>query len=72
MKVSLFKVDKNLCGECSFALCRFISGIEGVESIDIEQGQIAVKFNETEMDEEKLKEIASGSIERLGYRIEEY
>ena len=71
MKVALFKVDKNLCAECSLALRRFIGGMDGVESIDAEQGKIAVTFNESVIGEEKLSEITKDSIEKLGYRIEE-
>ncbi|HEX9021218.1 MAG TPA: heavy metal-associated domain-containing protein [Nitrospirota bacterium] len=71
MKVALFKVDNNLCAECALALRRFIGGMDGVETIDVEQGKIAVKFDETEIKEEKLTEITKDSIERLGYRLEE-
>lgn len=71
MKVALFNVENNLCAECSLALRRFVGGMDGVESIDVEQGKIAVKFNETEIEEDKLKKITRDSIERLGYRVEE-
>jgi copper chaperone CopZ len=71
MKVSLYHMDKNLCGECAFALRRFIGGMDGVESINVEQGKIAVKFDETSIDEETLSQITRDSIERLGYRLEE-
>ena len=71
MKTALFNVDNRLCAECSLALRRFIGGMDGVESIDVEQGKIAVKFDETEIDEAKLSKIAKDSIERLGYRVED-
>ncbi len=71
MKVALFKVQNNLCAECSLALRRFIGGMNGVESIEVEQGKIAVRFDDAEMDEAKLAKIAKDSIERLGYRLEE-
>jgi len=45
--------------------------MDGVESIDVEQGKIAVKFDENELDEEKLSKITKDSIERLGYRVED-
>jgi copper chaperone CopZ len=69
MKTALFDVDKTLCAECSMALRRFIGGMDGVQSIDVEQGKIAVRFDEAEIDEEKVKKITTDSIERLGYRI---
>ena len=71
MKVSLFSVSNNLCAECSLALRRFIGGMDGVESIEVERGKIAVKFDETAIDEEKLARITRDSIEKLGYRVEE-
>jgi copper chaperone CopZ len=70
MKVAHFAVDKNLCGECSMALRRFIGGLNGVGSIDVEIGRIAVTFNEAEIDEEELLKITKDSIEKLGYKIE--
>lgn len=71
MKVALFNVSNNLYGECSLALRRFVGGMDGVESINVEHGKISVKFNEAVIDEEKLSKIAKDSIDKLGYRIEE-
>lgn len=71
MKTAFFNVDKNLCDECSLALRRFIGGMDGVESIEAMQGKIAVKFNETAIDEETVARITKDSIEKLGYRVEE-
>jgi copper chaperone CopZ len=71
MKVALFAVSNNLCDECSLALRRFVGNLDGVESIEVERGKIAVKFDETSIDEEKLTKITKDSIEKLGYRIEE-
>ncbi|OGW32976.1 MAG: hypothetical protein A2X58_12330 [Nitrospirae bacterium GWC2_56_14] len=70
MKVAHFTVDKNLCGECSLALRRFIGGMDGVDSIEVESGRIAVTFNEAEIEEETLSNITRDSIEKLGYKIE--
>ncbi len=71
MKVALFNVSNNLCAECSLALRRFIGGMDGVESVGVEQGKIAVRFNETAIEEDKIRKITRDSIERLGYRLEE-
>lgn len=69
MKVALFNVDKSLCAECSLALRRFIGGMDGVESIDVEQGKIAVKFDEAVIDSERVSKITRDSIDRLGYKV---
>jgi len=71
MKTALFKVDSTLCAECSMAVRRFVGGMDGVESIDVEQGKIAVRFDEREISEETLSKITKDSIEKLGYRVEE-
>lgn len=71
MKVALFNVQNNLCGECSLALRRFVGGMDGVQSIEVENGKIAVKFDETAIDEDTLSSITKDSIEKLGYRIDE-
>ncbi len=71
MKVALFTVQNNLCDECSLALRRFIGGMDGVKSIDVERGKIAVTYDEAAIGEEKLSKLTRDSIEKLGYRIEE-
>ena len=70
MKKALFTVEKNLCGDCSLALRRFIGDMDGVDSIEVENGRIAVTFNEAEIDGETLERITKDSIEKLGYKIE--
>jgi copper chaperone CopZ len=69
-KVS-FDVGKELCEECSLALRRFIGRMEGVESVVVEDGKIAVAFESTKVTEEELNRITRDSIEKLGYKIKE-
>jgi copper chaperone CopZ len=45
--------------------------MDGVESIDVEQGKIAVKFDESIVDEDRITTITKDSIIKLGYRIDE-
>jgi len=71
MKVALFNVQNNRCESCSTALRRFVGGMDGVQSIDVENGKIAVRFDERAIDEEKLSKITKESMEKLGYRIDE-
>ena len=67
-KISL-NVGKEFCEECSLALRRFIGNMEGVESIDVEEGEIAVVFDDTRVNEEELSRITRESIEKLGYKL---
>ncbi len=71
MKKASFGVEKNLCAECSLALKRFIGGLDGVESIDVEGGKVVVSYDENEIDQSRLETIARDSIRKLGYDVEE-
>ncbi len=69
-KVS-FNVDKNFCAECSLALRRFIGHMDGVESIDVEEGKVAISFDEVKITKEDLARITVESIKKLGYKTDE-
>lgn len=71
MSKTYFKVQKELCGECSMALRRFLGGMDGVNEVDVERGLIAVDFDDTRIVEENVRRIAQDSMEKLGYRMEE-
>jgi hypothetical protein len=45
--------------------------MEGVESIDVEHGMIAISFDDAKITEETLGKITRESIEKLGYRMAE-
>ncbi len=65
-----FEVEKTFCEECSLALRRFIGGMDGVESIDVEDGKIAVLFDGDKITEENLARLTREGIEKLGYKME--
>ena len=69
-KITL-NVEKNFCEECSLALRRFIGNMEGVESIAVEEGKVAIAFDEAKITEAELCRITRDNIEKLGYKIEE-
>jgi len=72
MKKAFFTMTQgHLCMDCTLALRRFIGGLDGVESIDVEEGKIAVSFDENAIDQEQLTEITRDSIRKLGYDMEE-
>ena len=64
-----FNIGKDFCEECSLALRRFIGHMEGVESIDVEEGKVAVVFDREKVSHEELARITKDSIEKLGYKI---
>jgi copper chaperone CopZ len=66
-----FRVRTQFCEECSLALRRFIGGMDGVRDVRVEDGTVAVEYDELRIGEEDLGRIARDSIERLGYRLEE-
>jgi len=49
----------------------FMLNMEGVESVEAEEGMVAITFDETKTDEYRVRKIAQDNIEKLGYRIEE-
>jgi len=67
----LFKVRQQFCSECSLALRRFIGGMDGVNAVDVENGAVAVDFDERKIPEEQVQKLARDSIDKLGYRVEE-
>jgi len=67
-KVTL-SVEKQLCAECSLALRRFIGKMDGVVSIDVENGKIAIDFDAETIPEDTVRTLAKDSVEKLGYRL---
>jgi copper chaperone CopZ len=67
-KISLH-VQKEFCDECSLALMRFIGKMDGVTSIDAENGRIVIDFDDSRIMEEDVLKISRESIEKLGYRL---
>lgn len=64
-----FNVGKIFCEECSLALRRFIGNMDGVESIDVEEGKVAIAFDKAEITRKELSRITKDSIEKLGYKL---
>lgn len=57
------------CEECSLALRRFIGHVDGVESVDVKDGKVAIAFDEARISKSELGRITKESIEKLGYKI---
>jgi len=69
MKKVSFGVEKSFCAECSLALRRFIGNMDGVDSIDVENGMIAISFDDAKIPEEMLVRLTKDNIEKLGYKL---
>lgn len=67
-KIAL-NIPKELCAECSLALRRFIGGMEGVDSIDVENGKIQISFDASKIAQDTLVSVSKDSIEKLGYKL---
>ena len=67
-KVSL-NVQRQFCEECSLALRRFIGGMEGVESIEVQNGKIEIDYDSSKIAEDILKRLSKDSVEKLGYKL---
>ena len=62
-------VQKQFCAECSLVLRRFVGNMDGVESVDVENGKIVIDFDEEKIAEDFVKTIAKDSVEKLGYKL---
>ncbi len=70
MEKRSFQVEERFCDECALALRRFIGHMEGVASIDVENGKIAVLYDPAKMPEERLDRITRDSLEKLGHKLQ--
>jgi len=69
-KVSL-RVGKEFCDECSLAIRRFVGKMNGIDSVDVEEGKIVINFDDSKVAETDVLRISRESIEKLGYKINE-
>ncbi|MEW6109135.1 MAG: heavy-metal-associated domain-containing protein [Nitrospirota bacterium] len=69
MKKIFLDVQKEFCSECSLALRRFIGKMDGVESIDVDNGKIEISFDESKVIGNDLFRISKESLEKLGYKL---
>jgi copper chaperone CopZ len=67
-KVSL-SVQKEFCDECSLAIRRFVGKMNGVDSVDVENGKIVISFDDSKILEADVLKISRESVEKLGYKI---
>lgn len=69
MKKAYLNVQKEFCGECSLALMHFMGKMKGMGSITVENGKVAITFDDSEISEESLLKLTRESVEKLGYKI---
>lgn len=69
MNTISLKVQNKFCEECSLALRRFIGNLDGVESVDAENGWIMISFDASMIAEDRVRTIAQDSVEKLGYQL---
>ena len=65
-----FKVGSIYCYDCVIALKKFIGSLEGIQSIDMEgEDMVDISYNPSVMSEEKLRQVVTDSVEKLGFKI---
>ncbi len=69
MKNISLNVSKDICAECSIARRRFIGKMDGIDSIDVGEGQVIINFDEDKMKKDFLRKLTNESMEKLGYKI---
>jgi copper chaperone CopZ len=67
-----FKVGSIYCYDCVIALKKFIGSLEGIQSIEtIGEDRVDISYDPSSISEEKLRQIVTDSIEKLGFKIVE-
>jgi len=67
-KITL-NVGHMFCYDCVNALRKFIGSMRGVDSVEVDEGKVAVIYDPSLISEEELFRIAKDSVEKLGYKI---
>ena len=66
-----YKTGSVQCYDCVIALRKFIGSLDGVESIEMDaENRIDVSYDASSISEEKLMQIVSDSVDKLGFKIE--
>lgn len=68
MKIT-FNVGTIFCYDCVLALRKFIGSTEGVNSVEVEEGRVAIDFDTSVIGEPSVIRLVRDSIEKLGYKI---
>ena len=69
MKRISLNVQKEFCDECSLAIRRFVGKMDGIDSVDVEDGKIVISFDDSTIREADVLKISRESVEKLGYKI---
>ena len=68
MRKLLFSIEDRVCDECALALRRFIGHLSGIDSIDVENREIAVSYDPTKVTDEGVLRVITESLEKLGHK----
>ncbi len=69
--VSVLRVNVGplYCYDCVTALRRFVGGMKGIESVEVEDGMVEVRYSAAEISEREVLKIISDTVQKLGYSI---
>ena len=63
------KVDQVLCEESCSALRKFLGGLEGVKSIEVDRADIGIRYDERTIPDKQVFAMMRSTVEMLGYHI---
>lgn len=69
LKTMCVSVEAHFCEECSLSLRRFIGGLEGIESIEANNGQISITYEDKIVNDGQLFAAVCENVEKLGYKL---
>lgn len=71
MRTLAFAVADRICDDCSLALRRYLGGLQGVGTVDVDGRNVAVMYDENVVSGEKVRTLSLESLEKLGHRLAE-
>ena len=69
MKSMHVKVDRALCEESCSALRKFLGGLEGVTSVDVDRVDIGILYDERKIPDEQIFAMTRSTVELLGSHL---
>ncbi len=63
------KVEPVLREESCTALRKFLGGLEGVESIEVDRADIGIRYDERKIPDEQVYAMTRSTVEMLGYHL---
>lgn len=69
MSVLHVNVGGMYCYDCVRALRQFLGRVEGVETIDVDDGKVKIQYSEEILGRDELLKLVTDTVNKLGYKV---